>query len=94
LYWRPRCLSGALAGAGILKASGGSAAIGALLGGTAAFASTFGSFFLRKATVKRRALLDPIIGAIEDALVVGAGVGLAKLTKTLACRLQAFLILM
>ncbi|TSJ37264.1 DUF4126 family protein [Mucilaginibacter corticis] len=73
-----RCLSGALAGAGILKASGGNAVLGAILGGSAAFASTFGSFFLRKVTVKASGIIDPVIGAIEDALVVGAGVGLAK----------------
>ncbi len=74
-----RCISGALAGAGILKASGGNAVVGALLGGTVAFASTFSSFFLRKAMVKTSGVIDPIIGAIEDALVIGAGVGLAKL---------------
>ncbi|MDB4926494.1 DUF4126 family protein [Mucilaginibacter sp.] len=74
-----RCLSGALAGAGILKASGGNAIVGAILGGTAAFASTFGSFFLRRAMVISSGITDPIIGAIEDALVIGAGVGLARL---------------
>lgn len=74
-----RCLSGALAGAGILKASGGNAVVGALLGGSAAFASTFGSFFLRKSAVKSSGIVDPIIGAIEDALVIGAGISLAQL---------------
>ncbi|WP_214070769.1 DUF4126 family protein [Mucilaginibacter sp. dw_454] len=74
-----RCISGALAGAGILKAAGGNAWVGALIGGTAAVASTFGSFFLRKATVKTSGIIDPIIGALEDALVVGAGVGIARL---------------
>jgi uncharacterized membrane protein len=74
-----RCISGALAGAGILKASGGNAVVGALLGGTTAFASTFGSFFLRKSVVKNSGVIDPIIGAIEDALVIGAGVELARL---------------
>jgi uncharacterized membrane protein len=75
-----RCLAGALAGAGILRASGGNAIAGAILGGTTAFASTFGSFFLRKGTVKRSHIIDPVIGAIEDALVIGAGVGLARIT--------------
>lgn len=74
-----RCIAGALAGAGILKASGGNAVVGALLGGTVAFASTFGSFFLRKEAVKTFGVIDPIIGAIEDALVIGAGVELATL---------------
>jgi uncharacterized membrane protein len=74
-----RGISGALAGAGIFKATGGSAVNGALIGGAAAIASTFGSFFLRKATVKGTGIIDPIIGAIEDALVVGAGIELARL---------------
>lgn len=74
-----RCVSGALAGAGIFKASGGNAWLGALLGGSTAIASTYGSFLLRKATVKTSGIVDPIIGAIEDALVVGAGVGIARL---------------
>jgi uncharacterized membrane protein len=73
-----RCLSGALAGASIYKASGGNAITGALLGASAALASTFGSFYLRKETVKKTRLFDPVIGAIEDALVIGAGVGLAR----------------
>ena len=74
-----RCVSGALAGAGIFKASGGNGWLGALLGGSVAIASTYGSFFLRKATVKNSGIIDPIIGALEDALVVGAGVGIARL---------------
>lgn len=74
-----RCIAGALAGAGIFKASGGNTWLGALIGGSTAIASTFGSFFLRKATVKASGVVDPIIGALEDALVVGAGVGIARL---------------
>lgn len=74
-----RCIAGALAGAGIFKASGGNAWLGILIGSSTAVASTFGSFFLRKATVKASGVVDPIIGALEDALVVGAGVGIAHL---------------
>lgn len=74
-----RCVSGALAGAGIFKASGGNPALGAILGGTAAIASTYGSFYLRRVTVSRSGIIDPLIGAIEDALVIGAGVGLATI---------------
>ena len=73
-----RFLSGALAGASIYKAKGHKAYLGAILGGSAAILSTFGSFYLRKATVKGTKILDPIIGGIEDALVVGASAGLAK----------------
>jgi uncharacterized membrane protein len=74
-----RCLSGALAGASIYKASGGNTVTGALLGATAAFVSTFGSFYLRKGVVKKTKLFDPVVGAIEDALVIGVGVGLTRL---------------
>jgi uncharacterized membrane protein len=70
-----RCLSGALSGASIYKAIGERPVTGALLGATAALASTFGFYFLRKNTVRKTKIMDPIIGAIEDALVVGAGMG-------------------
>jgi uncharacterized membrane protein len=73
-----RGISGALAGAGVFKASGKSAVNGALIGCTAAIISTFGSFYLRKEAVKSTKISDPIIGAIEDALVVSAGIGLAR----------------
>jgi len=73
-----RCLSGSLAGAGIYKASGGNPYIGALIGSAAALGSTFGSFFLRKKVSEKTKIFDPVIGAIEDALVVGAGIGLAR----------------
>ena len=45
-----------------------------------AFASTYGSYYLRKSTVKKTKLFDPLIGAIEDALVIGAGVGLTRVS--------------
>ncbi|MEZ2337988.1 DUF4126 family protein [Mucilaginibacter sp. RCC_168] len=72
-----RSLSGALAGASIYKATGNNAFIGAVIGGSAALVSTFGSFYLRKSVVKASHLVDPIVGAIEDALVIGSGVGLS-----------------
>jgi len=74
-----RGLAGALAGASIFKATGGKAMAGALLGGSAAVASTFGSFYLRRGLVKKTRVFDPFIGAVEDALVIGAGVGLAHM---------------
>ena len=73
-----RMLSGAVAGASVYKATGGKVAMGALIGGTAAFASTFGSYFLRKDAVKTSHVIDPIVGAIEDALVIGSGVELSN----------------
>lgn len=74
-----RCLSGALAGASIYKAVGGKAWSGALIGGVAAIAATYGSYYLRKNIVKANHIADPWIGAAEDALVLGAGIGLNKL---------------
>lgn len=71
-----RFLSGALAGASIYKASGNKAITGALIGGATAAASTFISFFIRKNTVKRTTIIDPVIGMIEDALVTASGAGL------------------
>lgn len=75
-----RCLSGALAGASIYKAAGGKTLTGALIGGTAAIAATYGSYYLRKSIVKANHIADPLIGAAEDALVIGAGISLSKLT--------------
>jgi uncharacterized membrane protein len=73
-----RMLSGAFAGASVYKATGGKVGMGALIGGAAAFASTFGSYFLRKGTVKTSHVIDPIVGAIEDALVIDSGVELSN----------------
>lgn len=73
-----RFLTGALAGASVYKAGGGKAYLGAVLGGSAALLSSFGCFYLRKATVKGTKILDPFIGGLEDALVIGASAGLAK----------------
>ncbi len=73
-----RCLSGGLAGTSICKASGDNALTGAILGAGFAFAATFGSYYLRKSIVRGARIFDPIVGAIEDALVLGAGEGLIK----------------
>jgi uncharacterized membrane protein len=74
-----RCLSGALAGAGIYKATGANTAAGALMGAAAAFASTYVSYLLRKNLVKNSGIIDPVIGAFEDALVIGTGIALVKI---------------
>jgi len=76
-----RCLSGALAGASISKATGGKIGAGALFGAAAALTSTYVSFLLRKTTVKTTGVLDPIIGALEDALVLGAGAQLIRIDQ-------------
>jgi uncharacterized membrane protein len=76
-----RCLSGALAGASISKATGGKIGAGILFGATAALASTYLGFLLRKATVKATGIIDPVIGALEDALVLGAGARLIRIDE-------------
>jgi len=68
-----RCISGALTGAGIYKASGNNAVNGALLGLVAALGATFGSYALRKTIAERFDILDPLIGAAEDVTVIAAG---------------------
>ncbi len=73
-----RIMSGALAGAALYKAQNGSIAAGALVGAVAAIGSSFASFFLRKAVVEQCKIYDPIIGAIEDAIVIGFGVELCR----------------
>ncbi len=73
-----RCIAGALSGAAIYQTRRGNSYSGALLGGATALAATFGSFYLRKALVKHAHLIDPVIGTIEDAIVLGTGLGLAK----------------
>jgi len=73
-----RGLSGALAGASIYKSSGHNVIAGVLIGAASAVASTYASFFLRRGIVKRTSIADPVIGALEDALVIGSGIGLIQ----------------
>jgi len=74
-----RGLSGALAGASIFKATNNPVAAGAFLGAVSAAAATYASFYLRRNIVKNTSIIDPVVGGLEDALVIGAGVGLARL---------------
>jgi hypothetical protein len=53
-------------------------AIGALIGSAAAFASTFGCYFLRKTIVKNTRINDPWIGALEDTIVISSAIVLIK----------------
>lgn len=72
-----RCLSGALAGAGLFEAAGKKPLTGAVLGCVAAGISTFGSFYLRKG-LSRTGAGNILSGVIEDAFVVSAGIKLAQ----------------
>jgi uncharacterized membrane protein len=69
-----RGLSGALVGAALFKANKGNMTAGALLGSAAAVAGTYGSFYLRKELKHLSGIADPILGVLEDALVVKNGV--------------------
>jgi uncharacterized membrane protein len=73
-----RCLSGTVAGAALYAGSGRHAIPGALLGGTVAALSTFGSYHLRQYVNRRFNLPDPLVGVIEDAIVIGGGIGLLR----------------
>ena len=71
-----RCASGSLAGSAIFKASGKNALAGAAVGSITALGAAFASYFIRKNIVLKLAAPDPVIGAIEDALVIGAGIAI------------------
>lgn len=73
-----RALSGMLCGAAVYRASNKKAYIGGLVGGTAAVASSFGFFYLRSAVAKTKVVPDAIIGGIEDAVAIAAGVTIAR----------------
>lgn len=73
-----RFLSGALCGATVYKANHRQPVIGGIVGGAAAIGSAFGCMFLRVTLGKRTGLPDPVIGAIEDAIVIATGTALAK----------------
>jgi uncharacterized membrane protein len=73
-----RFLSGALCGATVYKANHQQPVIGGIIGGAAAIGSAFGCMFLRIALAKRTGIPDPVIGAIEDAVVIATGTALAK----------------
>ncbi|OGX91978.1 hypothetical protein BEN49_03980 [Hymenobacter coccineus] len=68
-----RAASGALVGATLYKARGGSALSGALVGSLGAVASTFLTFWLRKTISERTHTNTSLVGLGEDALVVAGG---------------------
>jgi len=73
-----RALSGSLCGAAISKANGSSVIAGMAIGTGAAIVSTFACYFLRREIGKRAHIDDPILGAIEDSVVLAGGLILAK----------------
>jgi uncharacterized membrane protein len=83
-----RCSAGALAGASMYKASGNNAFKGALLGAAAAFGSTFASFYFRKDLVQKTHIYDPVLGVVEDTLVLGGAVYLSRNAEDVFSELQ------
>jgi uncharacterized membrane protein len=73
-----RFLSGVLCGATVYKAGNKNPFIGGLIGGASAIASSFGCMLLRTGLGKRTGIPDPVIGVIEDAIVITTGTALAK----------------
>ncbi|MFI5163103.1 MAG: hypothetical protein ACHQHN_17615 [Sphingobacteriales bacterium] len=73
-----RCVSGSFSGVAFAKAKGDNVAVAALLSTTAALASTFLCYYLRKKLVKEIGVADPWIGALEDSIVIGSGIALIQ----------------
>jgi len=71
---------GAFTAATLLKAKGGNAVSGLILGGVFALSTAFASFYLRKAITGPNKLSNVAAGLIEDCLVLGIGtVTIAKM---------------
>ncbi len=68
-----RAASGALVGATLYRARGGRGLSGALVGSLGAVAVAFASFWLRKTISEQTHTRTSVVGAGEDALVVGGG---------------------
>ncbi|MCW3106262.1 MAG: hypothetical protein JWQ09_768 [Segetibacter sp.] len=73
-----RVASGALAGAIISTANKDNVAKGVFIGGVAAVASTYASYYLRKNISKSSYLKEPWTGAVEEVIAIGSGVLLMR----------------
>lgn len=79
LVWRG--LTGALAGATVGAMNRRSLVLSALIGMSAAFAGAYVAYNLRTAAQERFDVPDPVLGGVEDALVIGGGAALVKATR-------------
>ena len=68
-----RMASGAISGQAVEAAEDRDRVFGALTGGLAAAGSTFFFFYLRKELGRRTRIPDPVLGLLEDSLVIGLG---------------------
>lgn len=70
--------SGALVGATLYRTHGRNLLVGALVGGLAALASTYLIYHLRRVAGERLNVPDGVLGAVEDAVVLGGGLAFLK----------------
>jgi uncharacterized membrane protein len=73
-----RTASGALVGAALFTLSRDKALTGALVGGLAALAATYGSFYLRGALHHYGQVPNVTAGLLEDAVMVSSGLAMVK----------------
>ena len=73
-----RTASGAVVGAALFTASRDKALTGALIGGLAALAGTYGSFYLRQALHRYGKVPNIAAGLLEDAVMVSSGLAMVK----------------
>ncbi len=73
-----RSASGALVGATVFTVAKDDALTGALVGGLAAIAATFGFFYLRKTLGENTTVPDAALGFVEDAIMLGSGISLTS----------------
>lgn len=68
-----RVLSGGISGAAVCGAARKRTGVGAVLGGLAAVAGAYGLYHLRRKVGRETGVPDPVLGVVEDAIVVGGG---------------------
>ncbi|MBT9391547.1 DUF4126 family protein [Hymenobacter sp. NST-14] len=73
-----RAAAGALVGATLFKVNHDKTLNGAVLGGLAAVAGSYLSFFLRKQATLQSGLPGQLVGGLEDLLTMGSGLALTK----------------
>lgn len=74
----PRVTSGAFVGAVIFRANRESVLKGALIGGAAALAATYASFYARQYLDKIPYVKDPLVGILEDVLAIKGAASLLQ----------------
>lgn len=73
-----RGLSGTAVGATLYATAKQPPVIGAVIGGTAAVLATFASYHVRTYLDQRFNLPDPLVAVLEDAIVIGGGIGVLR----------------